>query len=779
MQSHAKYLVSGMVQGVGFRPFVYRLAQKHALSGHVSLTPLGAEVEVEGDPAQLEAFFHSLLHAPPAHARIRDVRTVLLPPAGLRGFTVVAPRGALRESHAPIPPDLGLCPTCRGELSDPGDRRYGYPFISCAQCGPRYTIAREVPHDREQTTLGTFDLCEDCRQEHEDPGDRRFQAFPTGCPACGPKVWMEGGEEDLEGGLYHRLASLLGSGRVVAFKGVGGFTLVADARNPQAVARLRRKKGEPHKPFGVLARDLLEARSLAIVGAREAALLEGPERPSVLLHRSASCALAPGVAPGLPTLAVGLPSSGFETLLFEEGAPSVLVRTSGNRAGDPPVWTNDEARSRLPVMSDALLLHDQEIAEPCEDSIVAPVSTGAIVVRRSRGFAPAPVLLASSSPRPIVALGTGRGGSACVVSGREAYLSPHLPPLKGERSRAHFDRTIKHLSLLLGVAPQVVAYDPEAAPLASEWAERRERMARREVFHAHAHAVQGLAAAGERGPALSIVLDACSKGTDGTLWGGEVLLATDRTWKRVAHLKPVDRPGATLVERDPWRMAFAYLKDAFGWSMPRLPISFLRDRARSGLMRRTYEGPAPLERTSSAERLLEGIAVLVGVKDRTRYPGEPLLQLDAKVGEVPAGTPPYPFAIERASRSAPRVVRLEETFRALAADLERGRPGPDVARRCLVTLAQAFAEVLEAIRAEGGPSMVTLAGSAFSMGSLFQTFAERLDGKGFTLLKPKSVPPGEGGLALGQAVIAAAQLGSNGHGRGNHGHPQGGNGSPT
>ena len=709
-----RFEVAGIVQGVGFRPFVHALARRHGLAGHVRNTGAGVEVEVEGARRALDAFASALVDEAPPAARLEDLREVALAPRGDRGFAI-ATSGPGGGAPA-VGPDLATCADCLRELFDPGDRRHRYPFLACATCGPRFSVVRALPYDRERTTLAGFPLCGDCRAEYEDPADRRFHAEAIACPACGPRLSMP----------LDAAVDVLRGGGVLAVKGLGGWHLACLAGDEAAVARLRARKGRDAKPFAVMTAvpdDLVE------LDGAERLLLEGAAGPIVLARRRAGAPVAEAVAPGSPWLGVLLPYTPLHHLLARDvGGP--LVMTSGNRSDEPIATGDDEARARLGDIADAFLGHDRPIHRRCEDSVVR----GGFAVRRSRGLAPAALELPVGAGRPVLAVGGQLKSTFCVAAGRRAFMSPHLGDLDTEPARRAFRDDLELYLGMLGVRPEVVAHDLHPGYAATVWALERgaELVA---VQHHHAHAAACLAEHGRTGAALALVFDGTGLGTDGTLWGGELLRCDLASFERIAHLEPVPLAGGEAAIREPWRVAAAYLERAGR------PVPWERWRA----VRQALAVNAPL--SSGMGRLFDAAAALLGIRERVSYEGQAAIELEQLAGDVAAE--PYSCRIEAGVlRGADLVARVHD-------DAAAGRPRAEIAAAFHEGVAAAAAQAC-ALAAE--PRTVVLSGGTFQNLRLLGSVRARLTAMGFEVLFHRRVPPGDGGLSFGQAAVAAERM---------------------
>jgi hydrogenase maturation protein HypF len=707
-----RFHVRGIVQGVGFRPFVYALAQSHDLAGFVLNDGGGVVVEAEGGRRDLDCFAIALVEDAPALARVETVTSVRLAPRGDSAFTIAQSEATTRT--ALIPPDVATCDDCLRELFDPADRRYRYPFVNCTQCGPRFTIVRGVPYDRVNTTMAAFDLCGDCRREYEAPADRRFHAEPIACPACGPQLSMP----------VEEAVALLRGGMILAVKGLGGYHLACDAGDERVVARLRARKHREEKPFALMA---AEPEQVVELSTAERELLESPERPIVLARRNRcpSAPVARAVAPGNPWLGVMLPYTPLHHLLCADfGRP--LVMTSGNRSDEPIAFEDEDARRRLGGIADAFLTHERSIHRRCEDSVVR----GAFPVRRSRGYAPSGLSLPVPTARPVVAAGAELKSTFCVARGAEAFLSPHLGDLDSEPAYRAFRTDLALYLEMLGVEPEVVACDLHPEYLATKWA-REQEAELVEVQHHHAHAAACLAEHGEEGPALAVVFDGTGYGPDGTLWGGEILRCDLASFERVAHLEPVPLPGGEAAVREPWRLAAVHLEGAG------LPVPWQRWR----LVRESLKANAPL--SSGMGRLFDAVAALLGVREEISYEGQAAIELEHLAGDVRAE--PYPWRFG-ASTELVTVCHLEK---------EEGRDARGIAAAFHETVAAGAAD---ACAEAAEPRTVVLSGGTFQNVRLLASTRRRLEERGFRVLTHGRVPPNDGGISYGQAAVAARRI---------------------
>jgi len=721
MRERRRFRVRGVVQGVGFRPFVYGLAARHGLSGFVLNDGEGVVIEVEGDAASLQAFAASLRADAPPLARVEAVTVESLHLRGDERFTIAASRpaaGRSASSAAAIPPDVATCDDCLRELFDPADRRYRYPFLNCTQCGPRFTIVRAVPYDRPSTTMAGFPMCADCRREYEDPGDRRFHAEPIACPACGPRLSMP----------LEEAVSLLRAGAIVAVKGLGGYHLACDAESEEAVSRLRARKRRDEKPFALMT---AAPEELCDASGEEMSLLHSRARPIVLLRRRHGAAVAEAVALGSHWLGVMLPYTPLHHLLAVDVARP-LVLTSGNVSDEPIAFEDAEAHARLGDIADAFLSHDRPIHRRCEDSVVR----AAFPIRRSRGYAPGSLPLAAppfaAEGRSIVAAGAELKSTFCVTRGGEAFLSPHLGDLDSEPAYRAFRTDLALYLAMLDVELDVVAHDLHPEYLSTKWALEQDAELVG-VQHHHAHAAACLAEHGEQGPVLALVFDGTGYGTDGTLWGGELLRCDLAGFERLAHLDPVLLPGGEAAIREPWRMAALHLERA-GVAVP---------WPRWELVRESLKLAPPL--SSGMGRLFDAVAAVLGVRDRVTYEGQAAVELEQLAGTARAEPYPWRFGDTTGLVSTCHAERLA------------GRAVEEIAARFHETVAAGAAA---ACAEAGGPGTVVLSGGSFQNLRLLDSTRGRLETLGFRVLSHRLVPPNDGGISYGQAAVAARRIAS-------------------
>jgi len=757
--------VEGIVQGVGFRPFVYTLATGLGLAGFVGNDADGVFAEVEGPPEAVSTFLLALERDAPPLARIERVAATPIEPAGVatpatpagaRPFAIIA-SGPAGPRRTLVSADTATCADCLRELADPAGRRFGYPFINCTNCGPRFTIVRDVPYDRPLTTMAAFAMCALCETEYRDPADRRFHAQPTCCPACGPRLAvLDPAGSALPGEPLAAAADLLRQGLIVAVKGLGGYHLAADAAGEKAVADLRARKHREDKPFAVLVADLAAARQLGEVGLAAAGLLASNARPIVLLTRHPDAAVAAATAPGNRSLGVMLPYTPLHHLLLQAvGRPIVL--TSGNSSDEPIAYRDDDALARLGGIADAFLTHGRAIHVRTDDSVARVVRDRPMLIRRSRGYVPEPISVNAEFPRQVLACGAELKNTFCLAKGRHAFISHHVGDLENAETLRSFTEGIEHFRRLFDIDPRVVAHDlhPEylSTKYALELAEADpDRLQLQGVQHHHAHIASCLADNGADGPVIGVAFDGTGYGTDGTIWGGEFLLAGLAAFERVGHLTPVPMPGGAAAIRQPWRMAAAYL-DAAGLSEPAGGLDVMRRNqerwaAVTAMAQRGINAPL----TSSAGRLFDAAAAILGVRDAINYEGQAAVELEQLADAAETGA--YPARIQPGD---PFQVQGGDLVQAVMDDLAAGTAPAVIAARFHHGMAALIEAGCLLMRERHGMDTVALSGGVFQNLLLLGGTVTRLEARGFRVLVHSRVPCNDGGISLGQAVVAAAR----------------------
>lgn len=762
--------VSGVVQGVGFRPFVHRLAGRFGLHGFVRNDPSGVTIEIEGPPDALDHFAEQLTADAPPLAVIIAVQTEAVPPTGATGFRIVASAATEGERTA-VPPDVAVCDACLAEVLDPADRRHRYPFANCTDCGPRFTIIRDLPYDRPLTTMAGFTMCPACRAEYDDPNDRRYHAQPIACPACGPQLSFVDRAGDTTTGTDAAIAALhteVGRGGIVAVKGVGGYHLAGDARGDDALTELRRRKGRVDKPFAVMVPDLATAHALALIDDTEVAALTSPAHPIVLVRRRPDANLSALVAPANPMIGLMLPYTPLHHLLFlpvpgrdAPPPPTALVLTSAN-VSDEPICTDDtEARTRLAGLADAFLTHDRPIHVPCDDSVVRVIDGAVQPVRRSRGYAPLPVALPVDVASTL-AVGGELKNTFCIASGRRAWVSQHVGDMENLETLDAFARGVDGFRRMYEIDPEAWAVDGHPGYLTRRWALRAAPADTVvEVQHHHAHVAAIMAEHGLDGrePVIGIAFDGTGYGIgdDGApeIWGGEVLLADYGGFERFGHLRPLPLPGGDAAVANPCRIAVAYLAALDIDLDPALPAVAACDEVELGVVRRQVERGLHCTPTTSMGRLFDAVASIAGVRHRISYEAQAAMELEALAerGHADPARPRWSFTVRDDGVIDPEPVLRGAVAMVLAAD-DPARAAADVAAELHHAIARAVADSARRAVAVAGRRPVALTGGVFQNALLTRLTVDALRGHGHEVLTHRLVPANDAGLSLGQAVIA-------------------------
>jgi len=745
--------VGGIVQGVGFRPFVFRLARERNLSGFVGNTQEGVVIEVQGPLPWLEDFYAALSEQPPPLARIARLSSAPLPLAREEGFSIT-PSDRRGAAQTLISPDVAVCPDCLAELFTPSDRRFRYPFINCTNCGPRYSIIRRLPYDRPHTTMAAFLMCSACRQEYEDPDNRRFHAQPNCCPECGPQLrLLQAQGQSLASGdaACRRAVALLAAGRIVASKGLGGFHLAVDAGNDEAVARLRQRKGREAKPLAVLVADLDRARALCLLGEEEEAALLGWERPIVLARKRPGHGLSSRVAPGSDSFGIMLPCTPLQHLLLADTPYAALVMTSANISDEPICIDDDEAMARLAGIADFFLCHDRQIARHCDDSVLIRMAGEMRHLRRARGYAPQPLLLGGEGPA-VLGVGAELKNTVCFLKGAHALLSPHIGDLKNAETCNVFRDTIGHLAALFAVQPELLVHDLHPGYLSSRWAVEENKTPCLAVQHHHAHLAACLAENRFPGPAIGIILDGTGLGTDSTIWGGEVLVGDASGCCRFAALESLPLPGGDAAVREPWRTAAGYLFSTCGADLPALPFLAGHDwKMIMTMVEKRINSPL----TSSCGRLFDAVAAMAGGRQVIAYEAQAAVELMQDAGGR-IGKEAFPCEIFR--EDGILRVSVRSLVRAVADAALGGMARQEISRRFHRTLVEVFCSLARAARKQEQINEVALSGGVFQNRLLFEEMAAALAASGFRVLAHREIPCNDACISLGQAVIGRRLL---------------------
>ncbi|MFH1943159.1 MAG: carbamoyltransferase HypF [bacterium] len=762
-----KIVVRGIVQGVGFRPFVYRLAVGENLKGFVSNSSQGVDIEVEGESDALDRFLQRLQTEPPVLAKITHVNAIEIPRAGDVEFVIRMSRED-EERSTLISPDMCVCDDCLRELFDPEDRRYGYPFINCTNCGPRYTIIEDIPYDRPKTTMSDFTMCPECRAEYEDPLNRRFHAQPNACPVCGPRVWLTDGEGkmvEVEDPILET-ARRLKEGKIVAVKGLGGFHLACDATNDEAVIRLRERKHREEKPLAVMAPDLSRVERFAEVSSQESDLLLSPRRPIVLLKKKASHPLAESVAPRNVYVGTMLPYTPLHYLLLKEGFIA-LVMTSGNISEEPIAIGNEEALRRLGGIADGFLTHNRDIYLRSDDSVARIVSGLPRLVRRSRGYVPVPVFLRKSIPS-VLAVGGELKNTICLTKEDRAFLSQHVGDLENVETLHFFEECAEHLSRILQIEPVAIAYDLHPDYLSTRWALEQEGIEHIGVQHHHAHIAACLAENGRDEKVIGLSLDGTGYGDDGRIWGGEILIADLRSYERAGHFEYRTMPGGALAIKEPWRMAVSYLHEIHRtetggvedflnrWKgLPLLKsVNSEKIRVIVGMIRRGIN----VVQTSSLGRLFDGVAALVGLRDTVAFEGQAAMELEMAMRDGSWNGKDEGTGFEIREDGETILISPDRAVLQVVDDVLDGRAVGEISLRFHIGLVRLFFDVCDRIRRKTGMDTVALSGGCFQNRFLLEHLSRVLGEAGFDVISHSHVPTNDGGIALGQAVVASYRL---------------------
>jgi hydrogenase maturation protein HypF len=727
----------GIVQGVGFRPFVHNLALRLGLGGWVLNSSSGVVAEVEGDAAEVDRFVECITRNPPPLAWIQHAEIVETEALGEEEFEI-RESVAVAGEFALVSPDVATCADCLRDFTDPANRRFGYPFTNCTNCGPRYTIVRDIPYDRPNTTMAAFRMCAACQAEYDNPRDRRFHAQPNACAECGPAL------SDGIGEARRRLAA----GEILAIKGLGGFHLACDARNETAVRRLRERKRRSDKPFALMARDLAAVEEICRISDGDRCALSGPRRPIVIMPRRDPAAIPEAVAPGNRTLGVMLPYTPLHHLLFLDAPYSALVMTSGNLSEEPIVVANREAEERLAGVADWFLLHNRDIYMRADDSVARTFESEERVLRRSRGYAPGTLDLGHDVPE-LLACGAELKNTFCLTKGRHAILSQHIGDLENYETLVFFEETLANLKKLFRVEPRAVAYDLHPLYLSTKYALDLPGQPKVGVQHHHAHIAACMVENGLEGEVIGVAFDGTGYGTDGAIWGGEFLTARYDGFARRAHLRYVPLAGGDAAVREPWRAALGYLIDTLG---PGATIEGVpEDRVR--VVRRMIATGVNTVRTSSCGRLFDAVAAMIGLRLEVNFEAQAAIELENIAEE--GNDERYPFEIEAGEC---RQVDFRPAIERIARETAEGRARSSMAAKFHNTVAEAVAETCRQIRGDTGLGRVCLSGGSFQNMRLLAGAVARLRGAGFEVFLHRRVPPNDGGIALGQAAVAAALL---------------------
>lgn len=765
MHQRRRIHVQGIVQGVGFRPFVFHLAEQYALAGWVRNNATGVVIEIQGPADALDEFTRAIETNAPPLAHIARLSSETIAPMGESGF-IIAASDDTTEKRAWISPDACICDDCLDELFDPADRRYNYPFINCTNCGPRFTIVKDVPYDRPLTTMAPFVMCPQCRREYDDPRDRRFHAQPNACAVCGPTAVLE---------IESRVATnrdaievagqLLGRGKILAVQGIGGFHLVCDASNIETVGTLRARKRRYDKPFALMVKDIEQARILCEISPAEEALLVSHRRPIVLLRAREPLGVAAQVAPNQKYLGVMLPYSPLHYMLLDSfarvknGKPAVLVMTSGNLSDEPIAYVVQEAQERLASIADYFLTHDRAIHMRCDDSVARVVNHQPMLLRRSRGYVPEPLFVPQAFHAPLLAVGAHLKNTFCLGKGEYAFVSHHIGDLENFETWQSFTEGIEHFKKIFEVEPQAIVHDLHPEYLATKYAQEQAEMSGAVRLigaqHHHAHIASVMGEHGLTGAVIGVALDGTGYGADGTIWGGEFLVADLREFERVAHLETLPLPGGEAAIHEVWRLAAAWLAQVYGDDFLELDLEFVRrlDRAKWRVLAQMTRQNINSPRSSAMGRLFDAVAALVGVRDVANYEAQAAIELEMLADEKCAAR--YPFTL---SEEQPHILKTDTLLRAIVEDLRNGAPQSIIAAKFHNTVTELVAQTCAEIRRARGLTQVALGGGVFQNVFLLTRTMAQLRAMNFEVFVPTRLPPNDGGISFGQALIGNAKI---------------------
>ena len=755
----ARIGVSGIIQGVGFRPFIYRLARIQGLTGYVANTAAGVTIEVDGSEDDLAHFVQAITTEKPPLASIDElhVEKSEIDPALKHNSFEIHKSISSGSRIGPITPDTDVCSNCLAELFDPADRRYLYPFINCTDCGPRYTLIEKTPYDRPLTSMKHFPMCEQCQAEYIDPFDRRFHAQATCCPLCGPSIMLTDshGQTLDSANPLQMAADFLKSGKILAIKGIGGFHLAVNGSDREAIANLRKKKGRPDKPLAVMAANLAKIKAFAHISSNEQRQLTGRSKPIVVLQKKSPFGLAENVAPKNRFIGAMLPYTPIHHLLLELHDFLALVMTSGNLSGSPIVKDNDEAFEKLGNIADYFLLHDRPIVTQTDDSVIRLDGSYSAIYRRARAFVPTAVRLKKNSGRTL-ALGAIIKNTICLTKEKEAFLSQHIGDLDNIDTQLHQKNITAHFQSLMRIEPDLLVHDLHPDYPGTRYALGQKELPTIGIQHHHAHAVSCMAEHGLDGPVIGLTLDGNGYGPDHTVWGGEVLLADYHRYERLAHLSTVEMPGGDAAIQEPWRMAVSHLYRAYGPEYKDLNLPILQDHAdKIAVIEQMIEKSINSPLTSSCGRLFDSVAALLGLRHTVSYEGQAAAELEMLLEPENTDSSSYPFEVIKAEGS-PLLLPVKPIIIGLVNDLLENIPPKHISRRFHNTLTALFTRVCQEIRDQNNINSVVLSGGVFQNLNLLRQVKTSLEVLSFDVYAHEQVPTNDGGLSLGQAVAGRA-----------------------
>jgi hydrogenase maturation protein HypF len=745
--------LNGVVQGVGFRPFIFGLAELYRLKGEVANTSDGVIVHIEGPGEKISLFLKALSSSHPPLAHITDICVYHDNLKGFNTFSIAQSKSSEKNSTL-ISPDMAICEDCLRELFDPHDRRFEYPFINCTNCGPRYSIIQDIPYDRPKTSMKQFKMCDQCQAEYDNPKNRRFHAQPNACSVCGPQILLcnNAGDTIDTSHVVEKVAKLILGGDIVAIKGLGGYHLAADARNNEAVAKLRKRKHREEKPFALMAEDIKGIKKFAYVDSEDEKLLKSAKRPIVILRKKTPNNIAKEVCPRNRFFGVMLAYTPLHYLLLRKvGVP--LVMTSGNISEEPIAIDNDEAIARLSSIADYFLIHNRDIYIRSDDSIVRNMAGETRLFRRSRGYVPMPLFINKQTVQ-VLACGAELKNTVCLTKNNKAFLSQHIGDLENLPTYDFFKMTIEHMKKILDIEPDVIACDFHPDYFSTRYALEQKDLPVIQVQHHHAHIAACIAENKKKGPVIGLSFDGTGYGGDSTIWGGEVIVADEKSFHRAAHLDCVPMPGGTASIKEPWRMAVSYLYHTYGEKFWDLDIPFVRsiNKNKLEIMIKMIQKNINSPQTSSLGRLFDGIAALIGVRNRTAFEGQAAIELEM-IANWPVRQG-YEYCWT--SRDY-HVLSLEPIINSVVSDMEKGVSPAEISGKFHYTLIRMFSKICCFIRKETNINTAALSGGSFQNNLLLAGLIENLNEYGFEVLSHRLVPPNDGNISLGQAIVAGAR----------------------
>lgn len=757
---------NGLVQGIGFRPYIYNLATKFSLSGFVQNDTNGVFIDVEGSDSSINEFLACLVQSPPPHAIIEDLHHTTLPLKGYKGFFIE--ESTIKDTNATmICADIATCPDCLEELFNPNDRRYRYPFINCTHCGPRFSIVKDIPYDRINTTMSDFTMCPDCNKEYHDPKNRRFHAQPNACPICGPQLTLlnnEGTKVQTQDPIS-TVCTLLRDGKIVGIKGLGGYHLACDAMNNTTVSLLRKRKYREDKPFAVMMENIETVKQSCHINDKDETLLLSIQRPIVLLGKKSDCTIPHDIAPDNLYLGVMLPYTPLHHLIIKESGLS-LVMTSGNLSDEPIAYKDNEAFARLKGIADYFLVHNREIFMRCDDSVVKMFENKEMIIRRSRGYAPSPLRLQYTFAKPTLACGAFLKNTFCLARGNHAFLSHHIGDLENTETLNSYETAIEHYKRLFSIEPEVIAYDLHPEYLSTKYAlSQNDTISKIGIQHHHSHIVSGMVENGITHKVIGVAFDGLGYGDDGNFWGGEFLVVDLSGYERAGHLDYVPMPGGELAIKEPWRMAISYLYQIYGDNIPMIsPLCthhFTRntmdklDNPKIKVLLKMLSQRLNCPLTSSMGRVFDGIASVLDLQHTINYEGQAAIKLESIADEHESGS--YPFGINAdvgAHCNVPIIIQWQPVIKHILEDMQHKTANPTISARFHNSIVEMVVQVCIMLHDSKGLNDVVLSGGVFQNNFLFSRLFQKLKLRGFNVHSHKKVPCNDGGISLGQAVIA-------------------------